>query len=145
MSLTKLIYTIFVPKKISFSPLTDIPKAMKFLSDLTGGKYVGEIEKHEFEKSQIFTRNINTRAQLLPLVTAALLSEKGNDIRETLFEHRELIHALYNNKEYVKDELFKILTELEVQTRLQERGKGIRHGSDTVIVMPGGGQKLIER
>lgn len=133
MSCARLIFKILVPEKITFS-IGDIPKALNFITDLTDGKYVGKIEQHEFEKSKILAKKINSLAELLPLLQAVINSEKGEEIRETLFEHRELIHSLYDNKTHVLGELSRIIVELEIQVKVQERRKGIRCGPPDVII-----------
>lgn len=144
MSFARIIFKILVPEKITFS-LSDIPKALNFITDLTEGKYVSRIEKHEFEKSKILAKRINSGAELLPLMQAVLSSEKGGELRETLFGHRELIHSLYNNKAHVLGELSRIIVELEIQVKVQERHKGLRHGPpDVILELPGGGEKIVE-
>lgn len=144
MSFSRLIFKILVPEKITFS-LNDIPKALKFITELTEGKYVSKIEKHEFDKSKILAKKINSRAELLSLLQAVMSSDKGEEIRETLFEHRELIHSLYNNKTHVLGELSKIIVELEIQVKLQERRKGLRSGPpDVTIQLPGGGEVIVK-
>lgn len=144
MSFARLIFKILVPEKITFS-ISDIPKALKFITDLTEGKYVSQVEKHEFEKSTILAKRINSLAELLPPLQAAMNSEKGEEIRETLFEHRELVHSLYNNKAHVLGELSRIIVELEIQVKLQERRKGIRYGPpDVTIQLPGGSETIVQ-
>ncbi len=144
MSFTRLIYKLLVPEKITIS-LSDVPKALKFITDLTDGKYVSRIEKQEFEKFKILAKYINNRAELLPLMQVALGSDKGEEIRETLLEHRELIHSLYNNKVHVLGELSKIIVELEIQVKVQERRMGLRAGPpDVILELPGGGGTIVK-
>lgn len=148
MSLSKIIYKQLNPQNVSFS-LADLlnpnSKIRLFVSDFLSGKYLATIEKQEFEKSHTTAININNRIKLLPLLINAISAGKDHGARETLFEHRELIHALYNNKDYILGEIIPILTELELQVREEERMKGIRRGSDTIIMTPGGGQRLLEK
>ena len=148
MSLSKIIYKQLNPQKVSFS-LYDLlnpnSKIRVFVSDFLSGKILATIEKQEFEKSHTIATGINYRIKLLPLLTKAISSDTSNDTIETLFEHRELIHALYNNRDYIQSEIIPILTELELQVRGEERQKGVRHGADTTVMMPGGGQRLLEK
>lgn len=122
MSFTRTIYNLLLPHKIEFS-LSDIPKAMRFLSDLTEGKYLETIEKHEIEKFLMLAKHIDERKELLPHVIALLNSKKGEEIKESLLLHRVLIHSMFYNKAHVLGQLSKIIDELEVQVCIQEQAK----------------------
>lgn len=122
MSFTRLIYNLLLPHKIEFS-LSDIPKAMRFLSDLTEGKYLSTIEKHEIEKFLMLAKYIDERKELLPHVVALMNSKKGDEIKESLLQHRVLIHCMFYNKPHVMGQLSKIIDELEVQVCIQEQAK----------------------
>lgn len=147
MSLSKLIYKQLNPQNVSFS-LSDLlnpnSKIRVFISDFLSGKFLSTIESQEFGASHNIAVSINNRIKLLPLFIKAISSEKNNDAADTLFEHRELIHSLYYNKEYILNEIIPILTELEIHVRAEERKKGVRVRSDIIIMKSGGGQKLLE-
>ncbi len=120
MSFTRIIYNLLLPHKIAFS-LSDIPKVMRFITDLTEGKYLVTIEKHEFEKFLILSRYIDEHRELLPHLVALLNSQKGDEIKGALLEHRVLIHSMFYNKAHVMAQLSKIIDEFEVQVCIQEQ------------------------
>lgn len=122
MSFTRLIYNLLMPHKIAFS-LSDIPKVMRFITDLTEGKYLETIEKHEFEKFLILARYIDEHKELLPHVVGLMNSQKGDEIKESLLQHRVLIHSMFYNKAHVQGQISKIIDELEVQVCIQEQAK----------------------
>jgi hypothetical protein len=121
MSFTKILYALIIPKEIKINPFTDIPRIIDFVGDLTGGKYLSVIEKHEFEKFQMLAQRINERADLLPMLNQLLDGKKGSEIKEALLQHRVLVHSLYYNKTHVLEQLSKIIDELEIQVMMEER------------------------
>lgn len=122
MSFIRIIYNLLLPHKIAFS-LSDIPKVMRFITDLTEGKYLETIEKHELEKFLILAKYIDEHRELLPHVVALMNSKKGDEIKESLFQHRVLIHSMFYNKAHVLGQISKILDEFEVQVCIQEQAK----------------------
>lgn len=120
MSFTKILYKLIIPDKITIS-LSDLPKIINFARDLSEGKYLVTIEKHEFEKFQILAQRINEKADLLPYITQLLEGTKEIEIKEALLQHRTLVHALYYNKEHVLGQLSKIIDELEIQVMMEEK------------------------
>jgi hypothetical protein len=121
MSFTKILYELIIPKQITINPFTDLPKIIDFAKDLTGGKYLSIIEKHELEKFQTLAQRIEEKADLLPLVNQLLEGKKGGEIKESLLQHRTLVHSLYYNKEHVLKQLDKIIDELERQVMMEEK------------------------
>lgn len=120
MSFTRILYKLLIPEKISFS-LSDIPKAMRFISDITEGRYVGVIEQNEMQKFTLLAKYIDQHAELLPLVQDAINDKKkGGEVKEALLQHRVLVHSLFYNKQHVLGELSRIIDELENQARLEE-------------------------
>lgn len=120
MSFTRILYKLLVPEKISFS-LSDIPKAMRFISDITEGRYVGVIEQNEMQKFTLLAKYIDQHAELLPLVQGAISDKKGGgEVKESLLQHRVLVHSLFYNKQHVLGELSRIIDELENRVRLEE-------------------------
>lgn len=122
MSFIRIIYRLFLPHKITIT-LADIPKYLNFFRDLTDGKYLDVIEKHELQKSLLLAKAIDEKSELLPHVNKLIDGERGHEIRESLIEHRVLVHTLFYNKTHVLSQLSKIIDELEVQVRMQESGK----------------------
>ena len=120
MSFAKILYRLLIPEKIVIS-LADIPKIIDFARDVSEGKYLTTIEKHEFEKFQMLAQRIEEKADLLPIVNQLLDGKKGNEIKEALLQHRTLIHSLYYNKEHVLGQLSKIINELEIQVMMEEK------------------------
>ncbi len=121
MSFTNILYNLIIPKEIKINPFTDIPRIIDFFGDLTGGKYLSVIEKHEFEKFQMLSQRIEEKVDLLPLVNQLLEGKKGNEIKESLMQHRTLVHSLYYNKKHVLGQLDKIIDELELQVMMEEK------------------------
>lgn len=120
MSFTKILYRLIIPEKITVS-LADIPKIIDFVRDLSEGKYLTTIEKHEFEKFQTLSQRIDEKVDLLPMVNQLLEGKKGSEIKESLLQHRALVHSLYYNKEHVMGQLLKIIDELEIQVMMEEK------------------------
>ncbi len=120
MSFTKILYKLIIPDKITIS-LSDLPKIINFARDLSEGKYLITIEKHEFEKFQILSQRINEKADLLPYINQLLDGIKGSEIKEALLQHRTLVHSLYYNKKHVLGQLDKIIDELEIQVMMEEK------------------------
>jgi hypothetical protein len=121
MSFTKILYELIIPKEIKINPFVDIPRAIDFIRDLTGRKFLTVIEKHEFEKFQMLAQRIEEKTELLPLINQLLDSEKGGEIKESLLQHRTLVHSLYYNKEHVLGQVDKIIDELERQVIMEEK------------------------
>jgi flagellin-specific chaperone FliS len=121
MSFTKILYELIIPKEITINPFTDIPKAIDFIRDLTGRKFLTVIEKHEFEKFQMLAQRIEEKADLLPMLNQLLDGKKGGEIKESLLQHRTLVHSLYYNKKHVLDQVDKIIDELERQVMMEEK------------------------
>lgn len=123
MTFARILYKLLIPQKISIS-LEDIPKAMKFISDLSEGKYIEIVEKHEIEKFTTLAKYIDEHAELLPLVQDIINNKKGGaEVREALLQHRILVHALFYNKNHVLGELSRIIDELEFHVRVEEERK----------------------
>ena len=120
MSFAKILYRLLIPEKIVIS-LADIPKIIDFARDVSEGKYLTTIEKHEFEKFQTLAQRIEEKADLLPIVNQLLDGKKGNEIKEALLQHRTLVHSLYYNKDHVIRQLSKIIDELEIQVMMEEK------------------------
>ena len=120
MSFAKILYRLIIPEKIVIS-LADIPKIIDFARDVSEGKYLTTIEKYEFEKFQMLAQNINEKVELLPLVNQLLDGKKGSEIKESLMQHRILVHSLYYNKNHVMEQLNKIIDELELQVMMEEK------------------------
>ena len=120
MSFTRILYRLIIPEKITIS-LSDIPKIIDFARDLSEGKYLNTIEKHEFEKFQTLAQRIEEKVDLLPLVNQLLEGKKGSEIKESLMQHRTLVHSLYYNKKHVLGQLDKIIDELELQVMMEEK------------------------
>jgi len=132
MSFIRIIYNLLLPHKIAFT-LADLPKIMSLMHDLSEGKYVEQIERHEFEKFNTLAKRIDDRAELLPLFKEMISGKKGKDIREALFQHRVLVHSLYFGQKHVIEELIKIINEMEMQVRIME---GDTHQGYKVISVP---------
>ena len=141
MTFARILYRILIPQKISIS-LEDIPKALKFISDLSEGKYLEVIEKHELEKFATLAKYIDQHAELLPLVQTAINNKKGGtEIKEALMQHRLLVHSLFYNKNHVLGELSRIIDELEFNVRVEEE----RRKTMRVISPQSGACVLIEK
>lgn len=120
MSFTRILYKLFIPEKISFS-LSDIPKAMRFISDITEGRYIDVIEENEMQKFTSLAKYINQHAELLSLVQDAINNKKkGGEVKESLLQHRVLVHSLFYNKQHILGELSRIIDELEFNVRVEE-------------------------
>jgi len=119
MTFSRILYKLLVPQKISFS-LEDIPKAMKFINNLSEGKYIEIIEKQELDKSTLLANYIDQHAELLPLVQTAINNKKGGTIKDAMMQHRLLVHSLFYNKNHVLGELSRIIDELEFNVRVEE-------------------------
>jgi len=123
MTFARILYKILIPQKISIS-LEDIPKAMRFISDLSEGKYIEVIEKQEMQKFTLLANYIDQHAELLPLVQTAINNKKGGvEVKEALLQHRILVHSLFYNKNHVLGELSRIIDELEFHVRVEEERK----------------------
>ncbi len=127
MTFARILYKLLIPQKISIS-LEDIPKAMRFISDLSEGKYIEVIEKQEMHKFTLLAKYIDEHAELLPLVQTAINNKKGGaEVREALLQHRALVHSLFYNKNHVLGELSRIIDEMEFNVRVEEeRNKTMR-------------------
>lgn len=119
MSFIRIIYNLLLPHKIAFT-LADLPKIMNLMHDLSEGKYVEQIERHEFEKFDILAKRIDDQVELLPLFKEIISGKKGKDIKDALFQHRVLVHSLYYNQQHVISQLIKIINEMEMQVRMME-------------------------
>jgi|GEM_PF-3581479 hypothetical protein len=127
MSFTKLIYKILNPQKISIS-LGDLLNAespvRKFLSGILSGEYITQIEKQEIEKSQMLAEFIDHGVELNPVVKAALEGKDGEEIKQALLKHRNLVHSLYYNKPFVLKQVSLLIDALELEVATQERLQG---------------------
>lgn len=134
MSFARIIYKILLPTKITVT-FADIPKVLDIIKDITDGKIVDDVEKHEFKKFQALADNIDAKVDLQPMLRELLNDRtKGKDIQEALLQHRTLIHALFYNKAHVMNQMSKIIDELEVQVRIQENARKVGY---KVIEAPG--------
>ena len=94
---------------------------MRFITDITEGRYLDTIEKSELEKSAQIAKCIDIKMELLPLIQTMINDKKkGSEIKESLLQHRLLVHSLFYSKNHVLGELSRIIDELEYQTRIQE-------------------------
>lgn len=75
------------------------------------------------EGSQWLAHQIDNRSELLSELKDLLNSRRGSEIKESLFQHRVLVHSLFFNKSHVLSELSKIVDELEFQVRKWEDEK----------------------
>ncbi len=123
MSFTKIIYKALKSPKLTFNPLDLLNPNLDlriFLSELSDGRYVDAIERHEMEKFNTLAKYINEHAELLPIVQTALNKEKNGEVRASLLQHRLLVHALFYNKTHILGELSRIIDELENNVKIQE-------------------------
>lgn len=126
MSFIRYIYNTFFKKLIDKSwTLNDALHLMELIKDFKNGIYVEKYEKKELIGSQWLAHQIDNRSELLPELRELLDSRRGrgNEIKESLFQHRALVHSLFFNKPHVLSELSKIVDELEFQVRKWEDEK----------------------
>ena len=127
MSFIRYIYNTFFKKLIDKSwTLNDALHLLELIKDIKNGIYVDKYEQKELEGSQWLAYQIDNRSELLPELRALLDSGRrgrSDEIKESLFQHRALVHSLFFNKPHVLCELSKIIDELEYQVRKQEDEK----------------------
>jgi len=124
MSFIRYIYNTFFKKLIDKSwTLNDALHILELIKDIKNGIYVDKYEEKELEGSQWLAHQIDNKSELLPELRDLLNSRRGNEIKESMFQHRALVHSLFFNKPHVLSELSKIIDELEFQVRKQEDEK----------------------
>ncbi len=124
MSFIRYIYNTFFKKLIDKSwTLNDALHLLELIKDIKNGIYVDKYEQKELEGSQWLAHQIDNRSELLPELRDLLNSRRGGEIKESLFQHRALVHSIFFNKPHVLGELSKIIDELEYQVRAQESEK----------------------
>lgn len=124
MSFIRYIYNTFFRKLIDKSwTLNDALHLLELIKDIKNGIYVDKYEQKELEGSQLLAYQIDNRSELLPKLRDILNSRRGGEIKESLFQHRVLIHSLFWNKPHVLSELSRIIDELEFQVRKWEEEK----------------------
>ncbi len=138
MSFTRILYKLLKSPKLTFNPLDLLnPNSdlRVFLNELSDGRYVDAIERHEIQKFAALAKCIDQHVELLPLVQDAINDKKNDDIKVALLQHRVLIHSLFYNKSFVLGELSRIIDELENQTKMQEYTHQMQ--GYKIIQMPG--------
>lgn len=126
MSFIRYIYNSFFKKLIDKSwTLNDALHLLELIKDIKNGIYVDKYEQKELEGSQRLAHLIDNRSELLPELRDLLNSKRrrGDEIKESLFQHRALVHSLFFNQTHVLSELSKIIIELEFQVRKWEDEK----------------------
>lgn len=124
MSFTRILYKLLKSPKLTFNPLdlfNPNSDLRVFLNELSDGRYVNAIERHEIQKFAVLAKYIDEHAELLPLVQDEINDIKGGtEIKDALMQHRLLVHSLFYNKNHVLGELSGIIDELEFNVRVEE-------------------------
>lgn len=121
MSFIRYIYNTFFKKLIDKSwTLNDALNILEHIKDIKSGKYIDSYEKKELKGSIWLSQQIDSETQLLPEVQNLLNGKRGPELKESLFQHKTLVHSLFYNKHRVLSELSQIIDELEYQIRTQE-------------------------
>ncbi len=138
MSLVRVITDAFIGKRLKtfrFDPIGIVSyicsnegrELIAFLRDVQSGKAIDSYEAKELQGSEELCSHIG-RDEIVYLLTGLLYDKKqGEQMRETVWQHRHLVHAMYYNEKYMLDQFSKIIRQLELTAKDEEKKKGGIH------------------
>lgn len=126
MSFIRFIYNTFFRKFLDRSfTLNDFYSIVGFINDIKSGKVVDSYEAAELRGSQELAGHIDNKDDLLPSIINLINDKKrGSEVKQSLLEHRFLIHTMFYNEGYMLNQLSKIIHELENTVKLEEERRG---------------------
>jgi hypothetical protein len=126
MSFIRFLYNAFFKKFLDKSfTLNDFYSLLAFINDIKGGKVIDKYEAVELDGSQQLAAHICNGVELVPLIVDLLNDKKkGKEIKQSLLQHRVLVHSMFYNESHVLNQISQIIHELESTVRIEEERQG---------------------